>query len=52
MVKTMICDLIWGTLLRARNGGERESIAKVMKTVERAVVQAGKKLFGRGEKEE
>ena len=52
MVKTMVCDLVWGTLLRARNGGERESISKIMKTVERAVVRAGKKLFGQGENEE
>jgi len=50
IAKTLICDLVHGTLLRCRDGGERLTLGETLRSVERIVENSGKKLFGRRRK--
>jgi len=47
IAKNLICDLVYGTLLRCRDGGERRTLGETLRSVERIVESGGKKMFGR-----
>jgi hypothetical protein len=46
IAKNLVCDLVYGTLLRCRDGGERLTLGETIRSVERIVENTGKRLFG------